>query len=405
MVLSDLHERFSLMSAVDKNPPHFPLKISLTEMNDRTRALIEYYIERSNKRVFSLADSAEAAEVILADFDHPGAASRLTALKLRGNCVLIVLAVGERKIDGAIVVRKPLDSAGLEQAATAALAQLTQLRQNPHASTDLSDSVIPLNDTQAQDSAASLEPAEETPTYFRTADATRTGARILPIETRIERFKAKMHLLCGPSRTLEDLRSPDNPDHRFDADYCLGRRAARILFEPHPDVRAVQINLANAEIYLFPALRSVYSSVSLEIARNVQNIFRDENEGVVTELNYTSENVNELVDVLNRSRKHSFSAQSFCWLSALFSASGRLPSGFDLDTVCALKHWPNLTRLELIPHCLEIAAAWSDKPATLPDVVDKVGCEPRHAASFLYAATTINVMTHITPDERYSDDR
>ena len=404
MVLPDSHERYSLMSTIDKNPPHFPLKISLTEMNERTRALIEYYIERSNKRVFSLADSADTTEVILADFDHPGAASRLTTLKRRDNCVLIALAVGERKIDGAIVVRKPLDSAGLEQAATEALAQLTQLRQNPQASADPSDSVKPISDAHAQDSAATLEPAE-TPTYFRTADATRTGALVLPIEDRIERYKAKMHLLCGPSRTLAELRSPDSPDHRFDADYCLGRRAARILFKPPPDVKAVQINLADAEIYLFPALRSVYSSVSLEIARNVQNIFKDEVNGVVTELNYTSENVNELVDVLNRSRKHSFSAQSFCWLSALFSASGRLPSGFDLDTVCALKHWPNLTRLELIPHCLEIAAAWSDKPATLPDVVDKVGCEPRYAASFLYAATTINVMTHGSLDERYSDDR
>ena len=404
---------------MDKDQPHFPLKITLTEMNERTRALIEYYIERSKNRVFSLADNVDGTDVILADFDHPGAASRLPALKRRSNCALIVLAVGERKIDGAIVVRKPLDSSGLEHAATAALALLTERRQNQGVYADKLRTEIPVHEPVNQDSvydpatdqatdptaspatgpAAYPEPAE-TPTYFRTTDATRTGTRILSVENRIKRFNAKMHLLCGPSRTLDNLRSPDSPDHRFDAAQCLGRRAARILFEPAPDVKAVQLNLANADIYLFPALQRVYSSVSLENARNVQNIFRGWDDQDINELNYTSDNVNELVDVLNQSRKYSFSAQSFCWLAALFNARGRLPSGFDLDTICALKHWPNLTRLELIPHCLEIAAAWSDKPAALPEIVDRVRCEPRHAASFLYAATTINVMKPGLPDDR-----
>ena len=396
------------MSAVDNNPPHFPLKVSLIEMNERTRALIEYYIERSKNRVFCLADNADATEVILADFDHPGAASRLSALKYRSNCALIVLAVGERKIDGAIVVRKPLGSAGLERAATEALALLTERRQNSQVESDEPDSrpqsLIPPPDAMSQDSDSNPEPAE-TPPYFRTTDAASTGVQILPVENRIERFNAKMHLLCGPSRTLENLRSPESSNHRFDAARCLGRRAARILFEPSPDVKAVQLNLANADIYLFPALQRVYSSVSLENTRNVQDIFRGWDDEDVKELNYTSDNVNELVDVLNQSTKYSFSAQSFCWLSALFNARGRLPSGFDLDTICALKYWPNLTRLELIPYCLEIAAAWSDKPATLPDIVNKVHCEPRHATSFLYAATTINVMTHNSLDERQSDDR
>ena len=399
------------MNAMDKDQPHFPLKITLTEMNERTRALIEYYIERSKNRVFSLADNADGTDVILADFDHPGAASRLPALKRRSNCALIVLAVGERKIDDAIVVRKPLDSSGLEHAATEALALLTERRQNRQAYPDKLKTEIPVPEPANQgsvydpaadpaaDLAADPEPAE-TPSYFRTTDAIRTGTRILPVENRIERFNAKMHLLCGPSRTLDNLRSPESPDHRFDAAQCLGRRAARILFEPAPDVKAVQLNLANADIYLFPALQRVYSSVSLENTRNVQNIFRGSDDQDINELNYTSDNVNELVDVLNQSRKYSFSAQSFCWLAALFNARGRLPSGFDLDTICALKHWPNLTRLELIPHCLEIAAAWSDKPAALPEIVDRVRCEPRHAASFLYAATTINVMKPGLPDDR-----
>ena len=392
------------MSAVDKNTPHFPLKISLTEMNERTRALIEYYIERSNNRVFCLADNADATEVILADFDHPGAASRLPALACRSHCVLIVLAVGERKIDGAIVVRKPLESAGLEHAASEALALLTERRQNSKTDSDKPDAAIPLPDVESQDSVSPSEPAE-TPPYFRTTDAARTDARILPVENRVERFNAKMHLLCGPSRTLENLRSPESPNHRFDAEHCLGRRAARILFKPSPHIKAVQLNLANADIYLFPALQRVYTSVSLENARNVQNIFRGWDDEDIRELNYTSDNVNELVDVLNQSIKYSFSAQSFCWLSALFNARGRLPSGFDLNTICAMKHWPNLTRLELIPHCLEIAAAWSDKPATLPQIVNKVRCEPRHATSFFYAATIINVMTPGPLDDRQSDDR
>lgn len=412
--------------------PHFPLKVAFSSMSSRTCALIEYYIQRSESRYLALAENEEAANIIMADIDHPGTTSRLPGLLQREDCVIMVLAVGDRHLDGAIVLQKPLDSAELEQAAEKALKMLTDNQQNPNMDESGGNSLLShpgVAETQTNSDEAVLveesgmasvaDPAEpspltelmrvanksvkarqDTPAYFRTTDATLRGPHTLPTKTRIERYKAKIDLLCGPPRTMEDLRDKHSSEHRFDPSGCLCTRSASILSNPDKSLKAVQLKLLDADIFLLPTLGKAYISVSLEFTSNVRRVFKCWNESEVKVLEYTSKNVNELVDVLNQSTKYSFGAQSFCWLSALFSANGRLPLGFDLDSPCTLLHWPNFTRVELIPNCMEIAAVWSEQPASVSQIVKKVRCEPRHVTSFLYAACTINAMTLEQNDER-----
>jgi len=376
----------------------FPLKVTLTAMSERSHAIIEYYIEHSNERFFSLADSPETANVIIVDHDHPGTSARLQARDWDTDAALLVLAARQVDIQGAIVLRKPLDSSALEQAARIALEQLIgKSRQREEPEFYLSGEE---NDTSHEGSLPKLTRRPDqsdhefisTPAYFRTNDAAIPSPPTLSTMKKIERYRAKIELLCGPPRSLEQLSDPFDTEHRVDTDKCLSETIADIVFNSDPRLRAAQIKLPDSDIFILPTLNKVYSSLSLEYKRNVDMVFRGWEKDEIVLLKYDKREVNSVIDTLNNSRRYGFGAHSFCWLSALFSSRGRLPLGFDINTICSLRYWPNITRLELIPECLEIVAAWADQPSTLPEIVEQVGCEPRHAVSLFNAARNIGVM-------------
>lgn len=78
--------------------------------------------------------------------------------------------------------------------------------------------------------------------------------------------------------------------------------------------------------------------------------------------------------------------QAFLWKLALWAARGRLPQGTPLDTPVYLRHWPNLTRLELTPSALAIAALWAREPHTLRRSLELLGIPQRWVFAF-YSAT------------------
>lgn len=379
----------------------FPLKVTLAAMNDRTRALIEYYIERSKNQFFAIAQGADTPDVIVIDHDHPGTAARLASRQWRTDIPIVVMAVGDIQVEGAIMVRKPLDSASLETAAATALDQLNNPAKatdnEPEPSNPEDSLVVDTNGATAlpkltRRASAGDTSRSGTPTYFRTSDAALPGSPALTTPIKIQRYSAKMELLCGPSRTLKDLTDPENTQHRYDPRQSLSSRVARVAYASEPGLKAVQFELPEANIFVLPTLDKVYCSLSLEYKRNVKALFKDWDGKDITIHKFNSANANQLVDRVNRSQRFSFGLQSFCWLSALFSTKGRLPIGFDINTECRLHHWPNITRLELIPDCLEIAAAWSGNAASLQQIVDTVRCEPRHVVSFFNAACAIELM-------------
>jgi hypothetical protein len=53
------------------------------------------------------------------------------------------------------------------------------------------------------------------------------------------------------------------------------------------------------------------------------------------------------------------------WQLALAASRGRLPVGTPVDQVCALREWPNFTRLAPAPGAMGIAALWTQEPLSL----------------------------------------
>lgn len=77
---------------------------------------------------------------------------------------------------------------------------------------------------------------------------------------------------------------------------------------------------------------------------------------------------------------------SYQWNIALWSALGRVPQGTPLDIPIILLHWPNLSRLQLTPHALRIAALWAERPYSLLETAKVLNIPQRYVFAF-YSAT------------------
>ena len=418
-----------------------PLSVNLASMSQRSRAVIEYYIKSGKNQFFSIADSVDSADVVILDYDHPGSAAGLAKNPWPASVAIIVLTVSNENVEGAIMVRKPLDSTGLDGAAVKALAQLKERRirtktqqedrqenasvgqklaakaeipDEPQTSTRPETAAKPATSTQsavesgqessAKPSVRSTAHTLKTPSYFRTIEATLVRRSKLSSEEKFERYAEKIELLCGPPRTLEQLSDPEDLTHRVDLSQCLSRQIVKVSSKRSADLKAVQFKTPNASVSILFSQHKLYSSLSLEYKSNVRKLFynfdnteTESDNNAFTVIKFDRKSVRQLVDALNQTKRYSFSLPSFCWLGTLFSARGRLPYQYDINTPCRLRHWPNLTRLELIPECMEVAAAWADNTATLPEIIKHIGCEPRYVTAFFNAACTLDLMV-MNPD-------
>lgn len=328
-------------------------------MSERTHASVEYCLSIGTERCFSMANADDTPDVIIIDHDYPGTATRLSKSNWQQDIPLVILTTNNIDIAGAIMVRKPVDTTRLKEAANKALAQLIRLQQLAH-----------------------FPQPTMSPQALKGNSKTRDN---------LERARAKVELMCGPHRTLEQLSKPNDLDHRFDPTKTLSDRIKIAIQKENSGFKAIQFKLPEDDVFVFPTLGKVFTSTGLNVRKSVNRVYQDQAD--VQVLTHQSAAANQIIDRIKNSSSTSFSTEAFLWLSALFGARGRLPIGFDTTTTLHLNQWPKLTSLELTPYCMEITAALASNPASMSQVVEQLQCEPRHMTSFINAAIAIDVLS------------
>jgi len=81
----------------------------------------------------------------------------------------------------------------------------------------------------------------------------------------------------------------------------------------------------------------------------------------------------------------------FRWKMAIWASHGHLPQGTPLETPIILLHWPNLTRVLLTPHALQITALWIERPFSLLETAKRLGIEQRYVFTFYSAVYAIGL--------------
>ena len=76
----------------------------------------------------------------------------------------------------------------------------------------------------------------------------------------------------------------------------------------------------------------------------------------------------------------------------LLTSRGRLPKDANITNKIGLKTWPNLTRLELVPHAMHMAAAFSKHPGSLLEISKWLKIQQRYVFAFYNAALYLDMI-------------
>ena len=428
-----------------------PIEAWLSSMSERTRALLEFHFDRDAGRAFALASSAAAADVVIVDYDYPGARAALEGGKWVDGPPLVVLAHGTPVVDGALVLAKPLDRSSLDTAAERLRAAPPGTRPSGPVGARPDDAAPPsmrvgattrvlsgvpatppvdrspepsppeppaearATSTSGSPSEPPPEPSPEPspePPLLKIAPGRRRAPPRDPVAVAIaprgERARARESALCGPPRSLAELAAPRDPEHRYDPTRHFGGHLAAALDgleADGSDVRGLTLSVSGVEFHVLPWLDRIYTSEPMTWQVDVDRVFRELDDADVTLLPYRATTVNTLVARVNANASQAFPVSAFRWLAALFSARGRLPHGVGVDDPFVLAHWPNLSRLELTPACLSIVTEWTSRPCSISAMVERVGCEPRHVTALYAAASERGLLRRATgTNDSFRDD-
>jgi len=157
--------------------------------------------------------------------------------------------------------------------------------------------------------------------------------------------------------------------------------------------KIVQLNVMDHVFYFDAKNYRVHSTAGTSVIRHLCVVHQDE----APTLSIKPESFRSDLDFILKAsekksrRKHSWNMDAFLWVITLWCSRGRVPAGTDMTRPVYLMQWPNLTRLEQIPHAARIAALIYDQPRTLFDTAKQLGIRQRYVFAFFSACKTIGL--------------
>ncbi len=88
--------------------------------------------------------------------------------------------------------------------------------------------------------------------------------------------------------------------------------------------------------------------------------------------------------------ENAHSMESFIWTTSLVTHQGYLPVATDINKKIGLKYWPNLTRLESVPHAIQIAAIFHKYSKSLSEVTNEMDIPKKYIIAFYNAALSLD---------------
>lgn len=114
------------------NPVHVSgserLPVTLLSIGERTAVVLDAYFSGPGRKVF-VPTAEAAAQVAIADLDHPESLAHLKRFQLQSSCPVIVLAMADPMLPGTVWVAKPASPQTLQEAAVAVRLMLQQAHE------------------------------------------------------------------------------------------------------------------------------------------------------------------------------------------------------------------------------------------------------------------------------------
>jgi len=426
------------------------LNVSLLDMSAHNRAILEFFFNGAGKQTFKLT-SKEQADIFITDFDQLGAREHWHDHYAQLGRPAIVLAYKQTNVDYTIWLSKPLSSLAVLKASEQIRKMLAEgYRAQPHKAntaapteqnhrSTVSAMVDDDGDNEAfpQSAARPLTSSLKKPVHSslnnplkhkfvppKTAAkqaATQTFKAPRQTETRLvtetnvgnkqddalvqqqaaqaeqaevdqKAQAARWQLLCGDYADVQDMSNWQQecvnyaPENYFIASL---RDALRLAMQSQ---QMVEVKTTQQHMLILPDASQIYFSIPLTEQAFVEFCSSPVRKNQI-HIHILNTNEAELArHKISQSSRLLNDLEAFVWSCQLLTAQGRLARGTDITRPALLKYWPNMTRIESIPHMMNIAALWSDSPASIVELAKCLDIPQRYVISFYHAAALLGLM-------------
>lgn len=376
-----------------------PLQVAIHCPDDRFYKMMILFFKGSCEQKVNVVQEDEAeAEII--DVDTAAYKSVLEKkLQQTPKKPLIVLSLQDLSLENIIYLKKPIQTAQLQDAITEAKSIVENSRKKA--------------DSKDKPSVGqSMEPGKDSKKLKESSDAKPNRLVDKNEAKKTSKHKTAMYLdEHGFSSFIGSVSGIDfrNPAQLKSAsynvkDYYQGYVQSAIKLSISKN-RILRLNSGWKPIFILPKTREIwvdaddkqlraFSSIPINTISNV------EQKGIsVTPIDPEA-------GFLKTELEKFQSMEAFLWKLAIWTSKGRFPQGFDIQKPIYLKRWPNFTRLVIPPHALRITALLMDGPRTLTNVAEVLNIKPQYVFAYFSAVYTTGLagQYHHGPNETVASE-
>lgn len=366
-----------------------PIKLALHGMDPRSQQTMVLFLKGPCREVAVVSDENDA-EIDIIDADFPTAGEILQQRREQTpERPIILLSLERVRIENTYFVQKPVTAEQM-------LDTLDKIKPKPPEETE--PETEPVIEPEPTDAAAS---DQETDAMSSTGGETVVDTQSEP---PAQKRRSAMHMNEGGytsflgTLTGIDFNDPEqlprasfNPKHFFlgfvDSAYKVARTEGR----------ALQLQSMWKPLLIFPDTQQIWLDADEKQTRVLagmeQSKLLSNNVGLIP---FDGKTVRSL-----KSADKFQDMDAFLWKLALWTSKGRFPAGLDIKRPVFLKHWPNFTRLLMIPDVLRIAALLAQGPRAPLDIIKVLNVRPEYVFAFISACHSLGIVGQTT---RRSDE-
>ncbi len=383
-----------------------PLRVSVYGLTEKMRNTLQYFFHGPCNDYYEMVDDGSSVLSVI-DLDGLNGQQSLQDHRTRTpEKPLIVLSVNNKEIEGAILVHKPLQTEKFISALETAQQKMrhstlsdlppskvqTQSEQPVNADTYRGANTqkpanTPVHTTAGKNNSVSAVPVKP-------AGSNETKNENSPVsgtKSRSETHQAAIYLDLHDERSF--IGSAPDIDHTDPKQLANTQYNPELYFQGYINQAVIQAGVSGQAVLLtipegWVVIRPKSQSVLINIKESKLRAF--------SALPITDQTITR--SVLKQSDLSKYSQQAelmgleqLLWKTAIWSCRGRLPTGTSLTSSVSFRHWPNLSRLQLPPHALRIAALWSENPCSLVDTAKALQIPQRYVFAFYSACNAIDV--------------
>ncbi len=384
------------------------ITISFLGVDDRSKSAYQLFLEKIKPVQYKLVDDYEKAQLCLIDKDSYSVQKQYENLKNNyPDKHVLVLSIVEHSCvnDNEYFLQKPVKREVLQRLLNKISGDISGERlvkssaptrlQIKKRIEEISKRYIKKADEDDEKSAAVVKPAAKpknnTVVSINQAPkiSTSNAGKLLKIkneeyfvgdcpDVNINDSEQAKKVFYSPERLLQSI---------------VGRACA----ESEKSGKIVQLNIMKHVFYIDAEKQKIHSTAGPSVIRPLCIVYYDNDATYSVKPESFRDELDHMIkpekgSSLNSEKNdYSWSIQAFQWLITLWCSRGRVPEGLDLESPVYLMQWPNLTRLEPLPHAVRIAALLYDQPRTLADAAKQLGIAQRYVFAFFSACNAIGL--------------